>query len=198
MSDKSLSIEQRSFQIIDAEVGQHEYSQSEWNIVRRVIHSTADFDFAGKNRIIFRNEPISSALKAIERKCAIVADVDMVVSGINKNSIKSLGLKVSCHISKESVIENSIKSNKTRAQLAMRYASSEINGGIVIVGNAPSSLLEVIDMVQGECFDPCTHNWYTSWICLCIGIENRSTWVRCSFNKQYRKKRRKFSCCVNN
>jgi precorrin-8X/cobalt-precorrin-8 methylmutase len=148
MSDKALNIEQRSFQIIDAEVGQHEYSQSEWNIVRRVIHSTADFDFAGKNRIIFRNEPISSALKAIEKKCAIVADVDMVVSGINKNSIKSLGLKVSCHISKESVIENSIKSNKTRAQLAMRYASSEINGGIVIVGNAPSSLLEVIDMVR--------------------------------------------------
>ena len=72
----------------------------------------------------------------------------MVVSGINKNSIKSLGLKVSCHISKQSVIENSIKSNKTRAQLAMRYASSEINGGIVIVGNAPSSLLEVIDMIR--------------------------------------------------
>ena len=88
MSDKSLNIEQKSFQIIDAEVGQHEYSQLEWNIVRRVIHSTADFDFAGKNRIIFRNEPISAALMAIERKCAIVTDVDMVVSGINKNSIK--------------------------------------------------------------------------------------------------------------
>ena len=57
MSDKSLNIEQKSFQIIDAEVGQHGYSQLEWNIVSRVIHSTADFDFAGKNRSFFVMSP---------------------------------------------------------------------------------------------------------------------------------------------
>jgi len=154
MSDRSLSIEQKSFEIIDAEVGQHEYSQLEWNIVRRVIHSTADFDFAGKNRIIFHNEPINAALLAMRRKCAIVTDVDMVLSGINKNSIKRLGLKASCFISERSVIENSIRSNKTRAQLAMRCASSEIHGGIVIVGNAPTSLLEVIEMVRDKSSTP--------------------------------------------
>lgn len=148
MSDRALGIEQKSFEIIDAEVGQNEYSGLEWEIVRRVIHSTADFDFARDNKIIFRNDPIGSGLGALERKCAIVTDVDMVVSGINKNSVKNLGLKVSCHISEESVIQNSIKSNKTRAQLAMRYARSEIHRGIVIVGNAPSSLVELIDMVR--------------------------------------------------
>jgi precorrin-8X/cobalt-precorrin-8 methylmutase len=148
MSNRSLTIEQKSFEIIDTEVGQHGYSQIEWNIVRRVIHSTADFDFAGKNGIIFRNGPIKSALLAIKRKCAIVTDVDMVLSGINKNSMKKLGLKASCHISERSVVEDSIRRNKTRAQLAMRYASSEIHGGIVMVGNAPTSLLEVIKMVR--------------------------------------------------
>lgn len=148
MSSKSHNIERRSFEIIDAEVGQNEYSDLEWNIVRRVIHSTADFDFAGINRIIFRNDSISSGLLALERKCAIVTDVDMVVSGINKNSVKSLGLNVSCPISEESVIQDSIKSNKTRAQLAMRFAGQEIHGGIVIIGNAPSALLELIGMVR--------------------------------------------------
>ena len=148
MSNRSLTIEQKSFEIIDTEVGQHGYSQIEWNIVRRVIHSTADFDFAGKNGIIFRNGPIKSALLAIKRKCAIVTDVDMVLSGINKNSMKKLGLKASCHISERSVVEDSMRMNKTRAQLAMRYASSEIHGGIVMVGNAPTSLLEVIKMVH--------------------------------------------------
>jgi precorrin-8X/cobalt-precorrin-8 methylmutase len=148
MSDRSLTIEQKSFEIIDTEVGQHRYSQLEWNIVRRVIHSTADFDFASSNGIVFRNEPISSAFLAMKRKCAIVTDVDMVLSGINKNSIKKLGLKASCHISDPSVIEDSKRLNKTRAQLAMRNASSEIHGGIVIIGNAPTSLLEVIKMVR--------------------------------------------------
>ena len=148
MSSKSHNIERRSFEIIDAEVGQNEYSDLEWNIVRRVIHSTADFDFAGVNKIIFRNDPINSGLLALERKCAIVTDVDMVVSGINKNSVKSLGLNVSCPISEESVIQDSIRSNKTRAQLAMRFAGQKIHGGIVIIGNAPSALLELIDMVR--------------------------------------------------
>ena len=148
MSDRSLTIEQKSFEIIDKEVGQHRYSQLEWNIVRRVIHSTADFDFASSNGIIFHNEPMSAAFLAIKSKCAIVTDVDMVLSGINKNSIKKLGLKASCHISDPSVIEDSRRLNKTRAQLAMRHASSEIHGGIVIVGNAPTSLLEVIKMVR--------------------------------------------------
>ncbi|HEY7080300.1 MAG TPA: precorrin-8X methylmutase [Nitrososphaeraceae archaeon] len=148
MSNRSLTIEQKSFEIIDTEVGQHGYSQIEWNIVRRVIHSTADFDFARKNGIIFRNGPIKSALLAIKRKCAIVTDVEMVLSGINKNSMKKLGIKASCHISERSVVEDSMRMNKTRAQLAMRYASSEIHGGIVMVGNAPTSLLEVIKMVR--------------------------------------------------
>jgi precorrin-8X/cobalt-precorrin-8 methylmutase len=148
MSNRALTIEQKSFEIIDTEVGQHGYSQLEWNIVRRVIHSTADFDFAGSNGIIFHNEPIRSALTAIKKKCAIVTDVDMVLSGINKNSTKKLGLRASCHISDQSVVEDSIRLNKTRAQLAMQYASSDIHGGIVIVGNAPTSLLEVIRMVR--------------------------------------------------
>src|SRR5207249_230473 len=79
-------IENRSFQIIDAEVRSHDYNEMEWAIVRRVIHATADFDFAREARILFRNDPINSAFKAIQDGCTVITDVDMVLSGINKKS----------------------------------------------------------------------------------------------------------------
>jgi precorrin-8X/cobalt-precorrin-8 methylmutase len=105
MSKRSLDIEKKSFDIIDTEIGVHSYNNLEWVIVRRVIHATADFDFARKGRIIFHRNAIESAFNAIENKCSIVTDVDMVLSGINKKSTASLGLKAICYISNESVIE---------------------------------------------------------------------------------------------
>jgi precorrin-8X/cobalt-precorrin-8 methylmutase len=116
--------------------------------VRRVIHATADFDFARKGRIIFHRNAIESAFNAIENKCSIVTDVDMVLSGINKKSTASLGLKAICYISNESVIDESHKSNRTRSEIAMRYAANEMDGGIVAIGNAPTALYETIKMIR--------------------------------------------------
>jgi precorrin-8X/cobalt-precorrin-8 methylmutase len=116
--------------------------------VRRVIHATADFDFARKGRIIFHRNAIESAFNAIENKCSIVTDVDMVLSGINKKSTASLGLKAICYISNESVIDESRKSNRTRSEIAMRHAANEMDGGIVAIGNAPTALYETIKMIR--------------------------------------------------
>jgi precorrin-8X/cobalt-precorrin-8 methylmutase len=148
MSEKALEIENQSFKIIDKEVGQHNYSQSEWAIVRRVIHSTADFEFAGVAKIIFHNEALSSGFEAIKRGCTVVSDVDMVLSALNKKSLSRLGLFAVCHISDKALIEMSRVSNKTRSQLAMRTASHEMDGGIVLIGNAPTALLETIQMIN--------------------------------------------------
>ena len=97
MSERAIDIEKLSFEIIDAEIGSHGYNELEWPIVRRVIHATADFDFAIKGKIIFHNNPIDSAFDAIKNKCNIVTDVDMVLSALNKKSISDLGLKSACH-----------------------------------------------------------------------------------------------------
>ena len=149
MSKRSFDIEKKSFDIIDAEIGVHHYDNSEWIIVRRVIHATADFDFAREGeRIIFHRNAIESALNAIENKCNIVTDVDMVLSGINKKSISSLGLKAMCYISNQSVIDESRKSNRTRSEVAMRHAANEMDGGIVAIGNAPTALYETIKMIN--------------------------------------------------
>ncbi len=148
MSEKALEIENQSFKIIDEEIGEHTYNPTEWSIVRRVIHSTADFDFARAAKIVFQNEALSSGFDAIKKRCTIVCDVDMVLSALNKKSLARLGLHAVCYISDEKLIEMSRTSNKTRSQLAMRIASNEMNGGIVLVGNAPTALFETIKMIN--------------------------------------------------
>jgi precorrin-8X/cobalt-precorrin-8 methylmutase len=151
MSNIAYDIEKQSFEIIDSEIGYHQYSPLEWPIVQRVIHATADFDFARKERIIFHKAAIDSAFKAIDRKCSIVTDVDMVLAAINKKSIADLGLKASCYISDKNLAEKAKQLNKTRSEVAMRHASKEIDKGIVVIGNAPTALKEVIFMIkEGE------------------------------------------------
>jgi precorrin-8X/cobalt-precorrin-8 methylmutase len=155
MSERSFDIEKKSFDIIDAEIGVHPYNNVEWVIVRRVIHATADFDFAREGgRIIFHRNAIESAFNAIENKCNIVTDVDMVLSGINKKSIASLGLKATCYISNQSVIDESRKSNRTRSEIAMRHAANEMDRGIVVIGNAPTALYETIKMIREGIIKP--------------------------------------------
>ena len=154
MSERAIDIEKLSFEIIDAEIGSHGYNELEWPIVRRVIHATADFDFARKGKIIFHNNPIDSAFNAIKNKCNIVTDVDMVLSALNKKSIADLGLKSACYISDKTLSDKARLYNKTRSEMAMRYAADEINGGIVAIGNAPTALYEIIKMVRENVTKP--------------------------------------------
>tara|TARA_Y100001949_G_scaffold112608_1_gene95317 strand:+ start:776 stop:1408 length:633 start_codon:yes stop_codon:yes gene_type:complete len=144
---KGQSIEDESMQIIDDEIGSHGYDKLEWPIVRRVIHATADFDFAGKNKIHFHKDAVMSGINALKESHSIVVDVNGVIGGLNKQNPKDFGNKVICNISDPDLAEQARKENKTRAQMAMRVASSEMNGGIVVIGNAPTALLEVIQMI---------------------------------------------------
>ena len=148
MSQKAFDIEKRSFDIIESEVGNHQYNENEWVIVRRVIHATADFDFADKGKIIFHKKAIESAFNALRERCTIVTDVDMVLAAINKKSIIDLGLKAVCYISDSMVAEQARMLGKTRSETAVRRAAKDMDGGIVAIGNAPTALYEVISMVR--------------------------------------------------
>lgn len=148
MSKRAFDIEKKSFDIIDAEIERHNYDESEWIIVRRIIHATADFDFARKNQIIFHRDAIESAFNAIKNKCNIVTDVDMVLSAINKKSVTNLGLKTVCYISDKALVNESQRFNRTRSEMAMRKAANEMNGGVVAVGNSPTALYETIKIIR--------------------------------------------------
>ncbi len=148
MSTKAFGIENESFAIIDNEVGTHTYNELEWAIVRRVIHATADLDFAGKEKITFNGDVFSSAFGAIENGCHVVCDVEMVLSGINKQLAVELNLKTLCRISEDSVKKYSRNNNLTRSQVAMDLSTSQIQNGIVVIGNAPTALFQVISMFR--------------------------------------------------
>jgi len=148
MSERAFDIEKKSFEIIDSEIGQHGYSEMQWAIVRRVIHATADFDFAGSGRILFHEKALDSVFGAICNKCTIVTDVDMVLAAINKKSLADLGLKTACYISDGKIAEEARRLGRTRSETAMRHAAKEMDGGVVAIGNAPTALYEVINMVK--------------------------------------------------
>ena len=151
---KGQSIEDASMEIIENEIGNHDYNEKEWPVVRRVIHSTADFDFAGKNKIIFSKNAVQSGMDALRNGCSVIVDVNGVIGGLNKQNPKDFGNKIICNISSPEVMELAKKQNKTRSQVSMRVAFSDIEGGIVVIGNAPTALLELIQMVKEDIVKP--------------------------------------------
>jgi precorrin-8X/cobalt-precorrin-8 methylmutase len=128
---KGQSIEDESMEIIEREVGSHPYNKMEWPIVRRIIHATADFDFAGENKIVFHKDAITSGINALKNGCSIIVDVNGVIGGLNKQNPKDFGNNLICNISDPDLAERAKQENKTRAQMSMRIAASEMNGGIL-------------------------------------------------------------------
>ena len=153
-TEKGQSIEDESMQIIENEIGSHQYNENEWPIVRRVIHATADFDFAKDNKIIFHKEAIQNGIKALQNGCAIIVDVNGVIGGLNKQNLKDFENKIVCNISNPNIVEEAKMNNKTRAQMSMRMSASDMNEGIVVIGNAPTALLEVIQMIKEKITNP--------------------------------------------
>jgi len=154
LTEKGQSIEDASMQVIENEIGSHNYNEKEWPIVRRVIHSTADFDFARNNSIIFHNDAIENGLNALKTGRSIIVDVNGVVGLINKQRVKEFGNNIICKISDSEIVLQAQKENKTKSQMSMRMALSDIDGGIVVIGNAPTALLEVIQMIKEKAVKP--------------------------------------------
>ena len=153
-TERGQSIEDASMLVIEEEIGEHHYGDEEWPIVRRVIHATADFDFAGRNRIIFQNDAVRSGMNALRNGCSIVVDVNGVVGGLNKQNLRDFGNQTICNISDPGIAQTARAEGRTRSQAAMRAAADQIDGGVTVIGNAPTALLEVIAMVREEIIRP--------------------------------------------
>lgn len=142
-------IETVSFQMIDEEVGHHQFTPEQYKVAQRVIHASADFEL-GKS-LLFHRDAIESGIKAIKSGKKVVADVQMIQSGVNKSRIEKYGGEVKVYISDADVVEEAKRLNTTRAIISMRKAIREAEGGIFAIGNAPTALLELIRLVkEGE------------------------------------------------
>jgi len=147
-------IEHDSFAIVDAEVSEYQYTDSEWNIVRRMIHATADFEFNGLAK--FHSNAVEAGLEAIENGAQIIADVEMICVGLSKPRLAHFGVKTYQFISDEDVITKAKEKNTTRAVQAMckAHENNLLEGSIVAVGNAPTALLEVVRFICEENVKP--------------------------------------------
>ncbi len=143
-------IEHDSFAIVDREAGQHSYADDQWQIVRRMIHASADFEFNGLTQ--FHTDAVTAGLNAISQGRPIIADVEMICVGLSKPRLNHFDVETHHFISDQDVITQAKAENSTRAVQAMRKAHrlGLLDNGIVAVGNAPTALLEVIRLIQDE------------------------------------------------
>jgi precorrin-8X/cobalt-precorrin-8 methylmutase len=150
MTALGRSIEDGSFAIIDHEAGLHTFPADQWQVVRRVIHATADFEF--KDLMRFHPEAINAGTTALRRGCSIIVDVKMISAGLNEDRLNAYGCATHCFISDADVIATAKNANSTRAIEAMLKAHrcGLLDGSIVAIGNAPTGLLEIARLVEEE------------------------------------------------
>ena len=143
---KPNDIEKLSFQIIETEAGEHSFTPEEWAIVRRMIHTSADFEYMQSVR--FHPQAIAAGIESIRSGKTIVTDTRMAQSGIRKKEIDHFGGRVDCLISDAEVTRIAGQTGTTRAQAAVDAAAGEMEGGIYVIGNAPTALLRLIELVR--------------------------------------------------
>lgn len=142
-------IEKRSFEIITAELGTVELIPGTEPIVKRCIHTSADFDYA-KN-LIFSDGVVEKALRALKNGASIVTDTEMGRSGINKKRLAEYGGMVHCFMSQEEVIREAKERGITRAAVSMERAAGLNEKLIFAVGNAPTALIRLYELIaMGE------------------------------------------------
>ncbi len=135
---KGQGIEDLSFKIIDKEAGDHGFDSLTWPIVRRMIHTSADFEYI--KTIRFHEKAIGAGIEAIKKDCSIITDTNMAKAGI-RNAAQ-------CLIKDKDVAKIATDNNLTRAEAAVNKACDIMDGSIYVIGNAPTALLCLIDLIK--------------------------------------------------
>ena len=115
-------------------------------VVKRVIHTTADFDYAKNLR--FTPGAVEAAVRALQRGAVIVTDTNMALAGISRPGLAKLGCEAVCYMADPAVAEAAKQAGTTRAVAAMHRAAREHPGAILAVGNAPTALLTIAEEIE--------------------------------------------------
>ena len=115
-------------------------------VVKRVIHTTADFDYAKNLR--FTPGAVQAAVRALQRGAVIVTDTNMALAGISRPGLAKLGCEAVCYMADPAVAEAAKQAGTTRAVAAMHRAAREHPGAILAVGNAPTGLLTIAEEIE--------------------------------------------------
>lgn len=143
---KPMEIEKRSFEIITEELGDTPLIPGTELIVKRCIHTSADFDYA--ENLCFSEQAAEKAMEAIKKGACIVTDTQMAKSGINKRALARYGGEVLCFMSDEDVAEAAKKNGTTRATACMDKAAQMNRPLIFAIGNAPTALVRLYELIK--------------------------------------------------
>ena len=148
------AIEARSMEIIEGELAAMgiEIPEERKPVVKRVIHATADFDYAAN--LFFSDGAVGRALGALRNGCTVVTDTQMAKSGINKAAAAKLGCEIQCFMSDPDVAAEAKERGCTRALVSMEKASRLPGPLIFAVGNAPTALLAIRDLIDAGALRP--------------------------------------------
>ena len=143
---KPMEIEKRSFEIITELLGDRQLDSETEPVVKRVIHTTADFEYADTLR--FSEHAVQKGIAALRGGCDIVTDTQMARAGINKTALGRLGGTVHCFMSDPDVAQEAQERGITRAAVSMERAAALAKPCIFAIGNAPTALLSLKELME--------------------------------------------------
>jgi precorrin-8X/cobalt-precorrin-8 methylmutase len=148
---KPQDIERRSFEILTAELGGRRLNPDNAPVIKRVIHTTADFDYA--DSLCFSDRAVPDAVRRLKKGgVTLVTDTQMALAGINKPTLEKLGCSARCFMADADVAETAARRGVTRAAAAADKAAATLSGDLIFaVGNAPTALARVCELIdRGE------------------------------------------------
>lgn len=150
-------IEKWSFDTIDKEAPRHNFSRDEWEVVRRMIHTTGDFSLMADVR--FSRNALAAGKRALKKGSPIYTDSNMIRAGLSLERLRSVWRdygrrNIRCHIADRDVARQAQSSGLPRSIHALRKARPVLDGGIAVFGNAPIALLELNRLIVEEGIRP--------------------------------------------
>ena len=145
-------IERRSFALIEKELP-HPLNPAHASIIKRVIHTTADFDYV--DSLCFSENALSSAFMALKDGATIITDTNMALSGINKPALEQMGGRAFCFMADADVAETARLHGSTRASASMDKATALAGPLIFAIGNAPTALIRLYEHIEQGSLRPC-------------------------------------------
>lgn len=149
---KPEEIETRSIQIIESEMPKGNWTPGELLVVKRCIHTSADFDYA--ENLYFSDHAVERAIELLKAGATIVTDTNMGMAGINKRALSALNASVRCFMADPDVAREAKERGVTRAVVSMEHAGKLEGPVIFAVGNAPTALIRLYEMIQEGTISP--------------------------------------------
>ena len=149
---KPAEIEKRSFEIIAQELGGRTFPAGQDEVVRRVIHTTADFEYA--DNLVFSANAVEKAKAALAAGATVITDTNMVLAGISKPTLARFGGSAKCFMADEDVAREAAERGVTRAVVSMERAAKLEGALIFAIGNAPTALIRLHELIADGTLAP--------------------------------------------